>query len=408
MRLPTLGLTAVLLASSTTLACIPKPFSDFENNIIYRPPPDHASWGTIYGRSLQLNDGSLYVRLFPTVVGHTSPFLLTQYDSLVTWENYLPEPPQVTFPVLKSEDGGASWYSHLNVSDQVHDWGLRYQPHFYRLQNDVGSFGAGTILLSGMAVREDLSEAWLDVYVSVDEGDSWTFQSSVAYAPGPLTTGNGNKAVWEPFFVEHDGELICYYSDQRDEDHAQKLVHVVTTDLENWSEPVDDEASDVFGYRPGMTTVAHIESTGQWIMTYEVCDGPVPGCPSFFKVAADPREFRTVEGQLLVSGAEGRTSGSSPFVIWTKDESRDDGSGIILLSTSNSENVWVNEDAADPDGWREFPAKQRSSHSRCLEIIDVQGEKKLMITSAGWMSSGADNYVAVAVIDVPTYDGANP
>lgn len=309
---------------------------------------------------------------------------------------------------MKSDDGGASWYSHLNVSDQVHEWGLRYQPHFYRLKHDLGAFTAGTILLSGMAVKGDLSKAWLDVYVSVDEGDNWAFQSSVAYAPGPLTTGNGNKAVWEPFFVEHDGELICYYSDQRDESHAQKLVHVITTDLETWSEPVDDEASDVYEHRPGMTTVAHIETTDQWIMTYEVCDGPTPGCPSYFKVASDPREFGPVEGTLLVSGQDARVSGSSPYVIWTRDESREDSAGILLLSTSNSENVWVNEDAAHPNGWREFPAEQRSAHSRCLEIIDVHGEKKLMITSAGWMASGADNYVAVGVMDVPTYSGANP
>lgn len=394
------SLTILLIALSTARASAPEPFSDFQNNIVYKPPADHASWGTIYGRSLQLEDGSQYV----SIPQSPTPLSVLTMCSLLTWENYLPEPPLATFPIMKSVDGGATWHSHLNVSDQVHDWGLRYQPNLYRLKNDVGGFGAGTILLSGMAVKSDLSEGWLDVYVRTDDGNSWTFQSSVAHAPGPLTTGNGNKAVWEPFFIEHDGELICYYSDQRDEKHAQKLVHVVTTDLVNWSDPVDDEASDVFGHRPGMTTVAHIQTTDQWIMTYEVCDGPVSGCPSHFKIAPDPREFGAIEGTLVVSGEQGRVSGSSPYVIWTKDESRTDGGGIILLSTSNSETVWVNEDSAHPDGWREFPAEQRSAHSRCLEIIDVKGQKKLMITSAGWMASGADNYVAVGVMDVPTYN----
>lgn len=55
------NVAVLILASSAVIADHPEPFSDFQNNIIYRPPPDHASWGTIYGRSLQLNDGSLYV-----------------------------------------------------------------------------------------------------------------------------------------------------------------------------------------------------------------------------------------------------------------------------------------------------------------------------------------------------------
>ncbi|KAH6694061.1 Sialidase [Plectosphaerella plurivora] len=352
--------------------------SDFTNNVVFRPGPDYTSWGTIYGRSLQISDGSL----------------------LVTWENYPPEPPLMTFPIWKSDDGGVSWYSYRNVSDQVHGWGLRYQPHLYMLQNDIGDFPAGTIILSGMAVRPDLGEASLDVYVSTDDGSTWEFVSQVAYAPGPETVTNGNKAVWEPFFLEHDGRLICYYSDQRDESHAQKLVHVITDDLKQWSDLVDDEADPVYGHRPGMTTVARIGSTGNYIMTYEVCAGTEPGCPAYYKVAPSPLEFASVRGQLIRANATGEQPGSAPFVLWAETKC---GSGVILVSGGQDDAVYVNDAAARADGWKRVDVGQQSSHSRCMEVIDFQGQKKLLLTSAGHMSSGADNYVSVGVVGIPAY-----
>lgn len=325
------------------------------------------------------------------------------HSSLVTWENYPPEPPLATFPLWKSDDGGASWYSFRNVSDQVHGWGLRYQPHLYKLENDIGSFPAGTILLSGMAVPADLSEASLDIYASTDDGQTWDFVSHVAYAPGPETVTNGNKAVWEPFFLEHEGQLICYYSDQRDEAHAQKLVHVLTHDLLEWSELVHDEADPVYGHRPGMTTVARIGSTGNYIMTYEVCAGTEPGCPAYFKVASSPLEFASVRGQLIYSNATGQRPGSAPFVLWAETEGATDGSGVVLVSGGQDDAVYVNDDTVRADGWRRVDVGQQSSHSRCQEIIDVQGQRKLLLTSAGHMYQGADNYVSVAVVDIPEY-----
>ena len=40
----------------------------------------------------------------------------------------------------------------------------------------------------------------------------------------------------------YNDELICYYSDQRDPAHGQKLVHQVSSDLQNWGPVVTDEA----------------------------------------------------------------------------------------------------------------------------------------------------------------------
>lgn len=73
-----------------------------------------------------------------------------------------------------------------------------------------------------------------------------------------------------------------------------------------------------------------------------------------------------------------------------------------MLSGGEQDAIYINEDWASPDGWKRFDIEQQSSHSQCMEIIDVQGQRKLMLTSAGHMSQDADNYVSVAVMDVPS------
>lgn len=377
-RLAFLSVLAVPLTTCGSVADHPRPFSNFVNNVVFEPAEDAPSWGAIYARSLQLNDGSL----------------------IVSWENYPPEPPLITFPIWKSDDGGASWYDFKNVTDDVNGWGLRWQPHFHRLENDYGDYAAGTILIAGMSVPQDLSEAWLDIYTSTDEAESWSFANHVAYAPGPMSTANGDKAVWEPFFLEHEGKLICYYSDQRDENHGQKLVHVVTDDLVNWTEPVNDVAEGDPTLRPGMTTVAHIESTGQFILTYELCG--TPGCPSYYKIADSPYGFDSVEGVPIRSNDTDMSPGSSPYVVWTPHPDREDGSGLILLNGSGSESIFINEDDASPDGWKAVDVGMWAGHSRTLKFVEIDNKRKLFISVGGQMSLETDNKIAVGVVDIPT------
>ncbi|KPM46175.1 hypothetical protein AK830_g278 [Neonectria ditissima] len=338
----------------------PAPFSDFTNNVVFKPRSDYTSWKTIYGRSVQLPDDSL----------------------------------------LKSVDGGATWFDFVNVTDQVNGWGLRYQPHFFTLPQDLGEYKAGTIILSGMSLPADLSEAWLDMYTSVDGGKTWKFASHVVYAPGPETVTNGDRAVWEPFLLVHDNQLVCYFSDQRDPKHAQKLAHLVTKDLKTWSTPVDDVAHSTYEDRPGMATVAHIKSTNKYIMTYEVCG--LPGCPSYYKVSSSPYTFGQAQEHPILSNTTNVSPGSSPYVIWTPHPGRSDGSGLVIMNDSGREEVFVNEDSAEPDGWKMGTVGQWSAHSRALQLINVKGKKKLMMTNAGNMRTNADIYVVVGVVEIPT------
>lgn len=368
-----LGLAATAVKASQSLAS-----GNFVNNVVFEPADGAPSWGSIYARTLQLLDGAL----------------------IVSWENYPPEPPIISFPIWKSDDDGLSWYDFKNVTDDVNGWGLRWQPHFHRLENDYGDYSAGTILLAGMSVPEDLSEAWIDIYISTDEAETWSFATHVAYAPGPMTTANGDRAIWEPFFLEHEGNLICYYSDQRDENHGQKLVHTVTNDLVDWADPVDDVAESDFELRPGMTTVAEIKSSGHFIMTYEMCG--LPGCPAYYKVADSPYEFASVDGIAIRENTTDVSPGSSPYVIWIPHPDRNDGTGLILMNGAGSEDVFINEDDASPDGWKAVETGMWSGHSRTLKIVEIEGEEKLLLSVGGHMSLDTDNKVAVGIIDIPT------
>lgn len=162
----------------TTVARTPS--TTFDNNVIFSPP-SNAGWTdprVLYARSVELSSGSL----------------------LATWENYSSEPPLVYFPIYKSDDGGVSWRQVGKVEDTVNGWGMRYQPFLYELPVAIGRYPKGTILCAGNSIPTDLSKTKIDIYASVDEGESWSFVSSVA-SGGVAKPENGLTPVWEPFLM---------------------------------------------------------------------------------------------------------------------------------------------------------------------------------------------------------------
>lgn len=54
------------------------------------------------------------------------------------------------------------------------------------LNQSIGGFPAGTILLAGNSIPSDLSKTQLDLYASTDSGVTWKFVSHIA---------KGGKAV---------------------------------------------------------------------------------------------------------------------------------------------------------------------------------------------------------------------
>ena len=111
--------------------------------------------------------------------------------------------------------------------------------------------------------------------------------SSVAIG-GVAPASNGEIPVWGPFLQLYDGHIICFYSDQRDTLHRQKLTHQTTTDLKTRSAKVDDVADPNYDARPCMTTVIQV-GNGKWVKTYENCG--LEDCQVNVKVASSPLIF---------------------------------------------------------------------------------------------------------------------
>ncbi|KAK6435690.1 hypothetical protein LTR95_008125, partial [Oleoguttula sp. CCFEE 5521] len=231
------------------------------NVTVFDPPDNYTVPRTLYARVRKLDcDGDNTL--------------------LATWENYLPTenstapcpdncPVNPYIPVWASTDLGETWSERSRVYDTQNGWGLRYQPDLYEMTESIGNFSAGTLLLAANSIPADLSETKIDVYASTDKGYNWDFVSSVARG-GDAFPENQYEPVWEPFMLIFDGELVLYYSDQRDPTNilGQKMVHQTTTDLRTWGPVVDDIVYANDTWRPGMPIVSEMPF-GNWIMTFE-------------------------------------------------------------------------------------------------------------------------------------------
>jgi hypothetical protein len=389
--LTTVALAVAPLAfPSTARAAAPSPWTNFINNPVFYPDPNATSWRTLYGRTVQLPDKSI----------------------LLSWEDYDPRAVMTYFPIWKSTDGGASFTYFSRVEDQVNGWGNWYQPFLYSLPQDFGGYPKGTILLAGVSTPRDLRAAYIDLYASTNEGRDWTFVSHIVYGPGPETVSAGDKAVWEPFLLMHNGQLVCYYSTQTDPRYNQKLSHKTTNDLRQWSEEVDDVTESDFSLRPGMATVAHSPISGKYVMTFEVCGAW--GCPVHYKVSKSPLAFGRARRRPLIPGDSQLNPGASPFVIWTPEPGKNGQSGIFIANGATRGELFLNTDAVDPNGWKPVNVGQWSAHSRELRVIDTptdsaaRGQQKLLMTNAGHMgcSGSCYNFVADGVVDIPIYPQA--
>ncbi|KAH7090401.1 hypothetical protein FB567DRAFT_437506 [Paraphoma chrysanthemicola] len=380
----TFAITA--LASPTTRAAAPAAWTNFNDNGVFYPDQAATSWRTLYGRTLQLPDKSL----------------------LLSWEDYDPKAAMTYFPIYKSIDGGATFQNFSRVNDQVNGWGNWYQPFLYTLPQAFGGYPAGTILLAGVSTPRSLAQAYIDLYASTNQGKDWQFVSHIVYGPGPETITRGDKAVWEPFLLMYQGQLICYYSTQVDPNHNQKLAHKTTIDLRNWSNEVNDVAKADLNARPGMATVAYSPISKKYVMTFEFCGGPLTsGCPVYYKVSNNPLNFDSAVEQPIIPNDGNLNPNGSPYVIYVSKGA----TGIFIANGNSREDIFVNTDTVDPNGWKPIDVGQWSAYSRELRIISTpsnsaaKGVKKLLITNGGNIgcSGSCYNFVANGVVDIPSY-----
>lgn len=370
------------LIGLTTAAPSPSPKSHFphraqttffNNKVIFTPPTNYTDPRVLYARTVELSDGSL----------------------LATWENYSPEPPLVYLPIYQSLDRGATWKSISKVTDQVNNWGLRYQPFLYELPRPFGGFPAGTVLAAANSIPTDLSLTKIDIYASTDKGFTWKFVSSVANG-GKAVPNNGETPVWEPFLMLYKDELIVYYSDQGDPRYGQDLVHKTSKDLKTWSAAVIDVSYPVYTARPGMTTVTQLPN-GKYIMTYEYGGGPGYSSytfPVYYRIADDPRRFAAAAGQQIVAGSV-KPEGS-PYVTWSSVGGK---SGSIIVSSGTNQQVFVNRALGDAGKWEVYQVAQPVAYTRHLRVLKSD-PNALLIMGGGHLPPSTTNNVSLSVVDL--------
>jgi hypothetical protein len=259
------------------------------------------------------------------------------------------------FPIFRSDDGGRTWRQWSNVPHNGESGRIWLQPFLYELPRAFAGLPKGAVLCAGNSL--DSSSTRIVLYASVDRGLTWQFLSTVAVG-GPPSTENGKTPVWEPFLLLHRDRLVCYYSDQRDPRHGQKLAHQTSRDLRHWGPVVDDAVGEEYSQRPGMTTVAQVHHS-LWIMTYEfgVSDTYYP---VRYKLARDPESFGPSPAQELLD-QDGYAPSAAPTVAWS-----DSGGplGTIVVSANSDQDFFVNRALGDPGRWTRLSSPMPRGYSR--------------------------------------------
>lgn len=352
-----------------------------------------------------------------------------------------------TMPVYKSDDHGTSWQPLADVKAPAYlskdpkyakyksNWA---SPFLYTLPQDVGKLKKGTLLLATIVTGDDhyylenkaadpnwtpsndgdRSDMALALYSSTDEGESWKvlnviatggWQGGSAGAVGKnVAKANTYKQVdplWEPYLMVHQGQLVCYYSDENDylgfdpvtgvpkldpdndtarDSHGQILVHKTWNGRSaQWSEPVVDVAgltqdmgggkTQIGGGRPGMTTVVPT-TDGKWLLPYEYWGG---GTNTRYVIADDPLKFyrgstdAPVTSLPVDAGSRRLAVNGSPVVINLPD-------GRLVYNAAGSGNVWVNESGRSDGVWKEYQTNAPASYSRNLQYVEGTGRISIL------------------------------
>ncbi|WP_327727098.1 RICIN domain-containing protein [Streptomyces sp. NBC_00487] len=340
---------------------------------LYTPPADAPSPGSLYPRAMRLQHN-----------GSANGTILS------TFEQYTNGTP--VFPIYRSTDNGNSWTKISDVADTQNGWGMRWEPELFELPKAMGGFPAGTILAAGASVPADRAAIKIDVYASTDRGQTWSFITNIATG-GRAISSNGYTPVWEPFFLVSGDKLIVYYSDQRDPDHGQKLVHQVSTDIRNWGPVVDDVAVPTYAARPGMPVVTRLPN-GNYVMTYEYCGAPEGGCSVYYKISSDPEAFLSAPGQVLRS-TDGTIPSGAPFVTWLPAGGPN---GTLVVSGDTQDDLFVNTQNGAANAWTRMRSNVARGYSRGM--LPLADGHSLMVLSGGRGRSTGLNPVTYSVVDL--------
>lgn len=312
-------------------------------SVMYTSPAGSPAPGVLYARAMQTGNGAMYA----------------------TFEQYTTG--AASFPIFESTNEGETWTKVRDVKDTHKGVGMRWEPHLYELPQAIGNMPAGTLLCAGLVLPYDRSFCEIDLYKSSDAGRNWTYVSTIAEGKAAYP---GNDPVWEPFLMVANNRLICYYSDERDTAHSQKLVHQTTTDGIHWSSVVNDVALSNSSQRPGMAVVTKMPD-GNYIMTYEIVGKPGG---AFYKISSNPESWNQADAGTCFD-----PSGSGPYCV--------NLNGTILLSSGGNNKLYTNQNNGI-GSWTQIDSVIGACYSRCLVPMS---NGRLFVIGAGWNGSGLNN-----------------
>jgi hypothetical protein len=279
-----------------------------------------TSGGTIYQPSTA--SGSTEDASYPRVIrlehnGSANGTLLATFDHSGTGV------PKANFPIYRSTNNGVSWSSSpiSTVTDTQHGWDLD-GPTLYELPQAEGNLPAGTILAAGTAWnRGDYTQQAIEVFYSTNQGVTWNYRSSCTSESGMAdTTGHG---IWEPEFdVAANGDLVCYFSDERPSANGynQVLAHVVSTNGgASWGSEVYDVAIQNNVERPGMATVVNLPN-GTYAMTFEDCKAgydPDQACDVYIKTSSNAESWDPSSLGTRIQTSDDRFLLHTPYLAWS-------------------------------------------------------------------------------------------
>jgi len=180
----------------------------------------------------------------------------------------------------------------------------------------------------------------------------------------------------------YDHQLVCYYSDQRDPLHGQKLAHQTSTDLRTWGPVVNDVRYEEYLARPGMTVIAHIKPIDKYILVHEFPVGNSSSYgsnyPVYYRIADSPLEFDSAEGIPIVINNT-YVPNASPYVVWTPVGGE---LGTIVVSDADRSSVYTNKFGGDRDKWEAHRTPQGPAYSRALHIFNKYPDHLAIIGGA--------------------------
>ncbi len=219
------------------------------------------------------------------------------------------------YRIMKSTDDGKTWEKISSARDYLNrGYVTTWMPFLYELPVDIGNYKAGTIILAATSRNrsgEDFEISTITLYASTNLGKSWKAFCNVD------TAGGLSWGVWEPFLIYDEGtkRLYCFYSDDSDPNHDQKLVYKYTTDLKNWSELKECVACADPALRPGMISIAKMNN-GEYAMAFEMVG--LAGAPIYLKKTKDLDDWGDISDYgTPVKTSDGVTFGSAPWCAWT-------------------------------------------------------------------------------------------